>query len=77
MKAGVLYGDRKIEVREVEDPAPGPGEVIVESSFGGICGTDVHIYRGEFRFWVRFSAIQGYEFGGVVVELGWGVSGWG
>jgi L-gulonate 5-dehydrogenase len=76
MKAGVLYGDRKIEVREVDDPTPGPGEVIVESSFGGICGTDVHIYRGEFRSRVRFPAIQGHEFGGVVVELGPGVSGW-
>lgn len=76
MKAGVLYGDRKIEVRDVADPTPGPGEVIVESSFGGICGTDVHIYRGEFRSRVRFPAIQGHEFGGVVVELGPGVSGW-
>jgi L-gulonate 5-dehydrogenase len=76
MKAGVLYDDRKIEVREVQDPTPGPGEVIVESSFGGICGTDVHIYRGEFRSRVRFPAIQGHEFGGVIVELGRAVSGW-
>jgi threonine dehydrogenase-like Zn-dependent dehydrogenase len=76
MKAGVLYDDRKIEVREVPDPTPGPGEVIVESSFGGICGTDVHIYRGEFHSRVRFPAIQGHEFGGVVVELGRDVSGW-
>jgi 2-desacetyl-2-hydroxyethyl bacteriochlorophyllide A dehydrogenase len=76
MKAGVLYDDRKIEVREVADPAPRPGEVIVESSFGGICGTDVHIYRGEFHSRVRFPAIQGHEFGGVIVELGRDVSGW-
>jgi len=76
MKAGVLYDERKIEVREVPDPTPGPGEVIVESHFGGICGTDVHIYRGEFRSRVRFPAIQGHEFGGVIVELGSGVSGW-
>jgi 2-desacetyl-2-hydroxyethyl bacteriochlorophyllide A dehydrogenase len=76
MKAGVLYDERKIEVREVEDPTPGPGEVIVESSFGGICGTDVHIYRGEFRSRVRFPAIQGHEFGGTIVALGRGVAGW-
>ncbi len=76
MKAGVLYDERKIEVREVDDPTPGPGQVIVESGFGGICGTDVHIYRGEFRSRVRFPAIQGHEFGGVIVELGPGVSGW-
>lgn len=76
MKAAVLYDERKIEVREVEDPTPGPGEVIVESSFGGICGTDVHIYRGEFRSRVRLPAIQGHEFGGVIAELGQGVAGW-
>jgi L-gulonate 5-dehydrogenase len=76
MKAGVLYDERKIEVRDVPDPAPGAGEVIVESSFGGICGTDVHIYRGEFRSRVRFPAIQGHEFGGAIVALGPSVSGW-
>ncbi len=76
MKAGVLYDDRKIEVREVDDPTPGPGEVIVESSFGGICGTDMHIFRGEFHSRVRYPAIQGHEFGGVIVELGRGVSRW-
>jgi L-gulonate 5-dehydrogenase len=36
----------------------------------------VHIYRGEFRSRVRFPAIQGHEFGGVVAALGPGVSGW-
>lgn len=76
MRAGVLYDERKIEVREVREPSPGPGEVIVESSFAGICGTDVHIYRGEFRSRVSFPAIQGHEFGGTVVALGPGVSGW-
>jgi threonine dehydrogenase-like Zn-dependent dehydrogenase len=76
MRAGVLYDERKIEVREVEDPTPRAGEVIVESSFGGICGTDVHIYRGEFRGRVRYPAIQGHEFGGVIAEIGPGVTGW-
>jgi L-gulonate 5-dehydrogenase len=76
MRAGVLYEDRKIEVREVQDPAPGPGEVIVESGFAGICGTDVHIYRGEFHSRVRLPAIQGHEFGGTIVALGRGVAGY-
>jgi L-gulonate 5-dehydrogenase len=75
MKAGVLYGDRKIEARIVPDPAPGPGEVLVESAFAGICGTDLHIYRGEFHDRVPFPAIQGHEFGGTIVDIGKGVTG--
>jgi L-gulonate 5-dehydrogenase len=75
MKAAVLYEDRKIEPREVADPRPNPGEVIVESGYAGICGTDVHIFRGEFRGRVKLPAIQGHEFGGTIVEVGKGVTG--
>jgi L-gulonate 5-dehydrogenase len=76
MKAGVLYQDRMIETRDVPDPEPGPGEVLVESGFAGICGTDLHIYRGEFRGRVKLPAIQGHEFGGTIVDAGKGVTGW-
>jgi len=76
MKAGVLFEDRKIEPRTVPDPELRPGEVLVESSYAGICGTDLHIYRGEFRDRVRLPAIQGHEFGGTIVDIGKGVTGW-
>jgi len=76
MKAGVLYEDRKIETRVVADPELAPGEVLVESSHAGICGTDLHIFRGEFRSRVKLPAIQGHEFGGTVVDVGKGVTAW-
>lgn len=73
MKAGILYGDRDIRVGEASDPRVGAGEVIVRNEFAGICGTDLHIYRGEFHDRVPFPAIQGHEFGGIVEDVGEGV----
>ena len=70
MKAAILYQDHDIRPGEIPDPRLGPDEVLIATHFAGICGTDVHIYRGEFHERVRFPAIQGHEFGGIVQELG-------
>lgn len=75
MRAGVLFGDRDIRVGEVPDPRIGPHEVLVKSAYAGLCGTDLHIYRGEFQSRVKFPAVQGHEFGGVVEEVGKDVRG--
>ena len=70
MKAGILYNDRDIRVGEAPDPQVGPNEVLIETSHTGICGTDLHIYRGEFHTRVTYPAIIGHEFGGIVREVG-------
>lgn len=70
MKAAILYGAKDIRVGEAPMPTIRPDEVLVESKAAGICGTDLHIYLGEFESRVRYPAIQGHEFGGVVVEVG-------
>src|SRR3989304_8993377 len=70
MKAGILYADRDIRPGEAPEPQIGPDEVLVENAFAGICGTDLHIYRGEFHTRVKFPAIQGHEFGGLIEEGG-------
>lgn len=75
MKAGILYGDKDMRVGQAPDPAVRPDEVLVRTAFAGICGTDLHIYRGEFHSRVQFPAIQGHEFGGVIRELGKDVKG--
>ncbi len=77
MKAAILYGERDIHPGEAPDPCIGPDEVLVSSGFAGICGTDLHIYRGEFRERVKYPAIQGHEFGGRILELGRNVKGLG
>ncbi len=69
MKAGILYGQRDIRVGNVPDPVLAPGEVLIKTGYAGLCGTDLHIYRGEFPDRVKFPAVQGHEFGGTVEEV--------
>ena len=75
MKAGILYNDRDIRLGDAPDPQVRPDEVLVENGFAGICGTDLHIYRGEFRGRVQFPSIQGHEFGGIIRHVGKAVQG--
>ncbi len=70
MKAGILCGDREISLGNAPEPAMGPDSVLVAPFFSGICGTDLHIYRGEFHDRVTYPAIQGHEFGGIIEEVG-------
>src|SRR5512135_2909744 len=75
MKAGILYGPKNICVGEMSEPQIEADEVLLESYAAGICGTDLHIYRGEFENRVRYPAVQGHEFGGVIAEAGKNVRG--
>jgi len=70
MKAGILYNDRDIRLGTAPDPEIKPDEVLVETGYAGICGTDLHIYRGEFHDRVKFPAITGHEFGGIIQDVG-------
>ncbi len=72
MKAAVLTGKQKIQVRDVPEPAPGKGQVLVAPKYAGICGTDVHIFAGEFEQRVKYPTILGHEFAGIVEAVGEG-----
>ena len=41
MKGVVLAGDRRVEILDFPDPAPGPGEVVIEIKASGMCGSDL------------------------------------
>ena len=73
MKAAVWYGDEQISLEELETPKPGEHEVRIAVKWCGVCGTDVHILRGEFPLWTP-PAILGHEYSGVVAEIGSQVS---
>lgn len=47
MKSLVWQGGRRIEYSEQPEPAPGAHEVVVEVELAGICGSDVHAYKGS------------------------------
>ncbi|MBN2290194.1 MAG: alcohol dehydrogenase catalytic domain-containing protein [Candidatus Glassbacteria bacterium] len=75
MKAALTVGERTIEYGDTPNPVPSrPGDILLEVDYAGICGSDLHVYRGEFAGRVSFPTIQGHEFAGTVVETGPGVS---
>ena len=73
MRAAVLVADERVEIRDEPVPVPGPGEVLVAPAYASICGTDQHVFAGEFAGRVHHPLIQGHEFCGTVVALGEGV----
>jgi threonine dehydrogenase-like Zn-dependent dehydrogenase len=74
MKACVFHGVNDIRVENVERPHAGPGTAVIRVTLTTICGTDLHIVRGEYP--VRPGLTIGHEPVGVIEELGPGVSGY-
>jgi threonine dehydrogenase-like Zn-dependent dehydrogenase len=74
MRATVFHGPNDIGVQEVERPRAGVGEAVIRITLTTICGTDVHILRGEYP--VRSGLVIGHEPVGVIDELGPGVAGY-
>lgn len=74
MRATVFHGKDDIRVEEVPRPHAGSGEAVIRVTLTTICGTDLHIVRGEYP--VKAGLIIGHEPVGVIEELGEGVSGY-
>ncbi len=74
MKAVVKYahGIGNVEVRDVPEPAPGPGQVKIQVKAVGICGTDMHIYHDEYPN--NPPVTLGHELSGVIAACGAGVT---
>jgi S-(hydroxymethyl)glutathione dehydrogenase / alcohol dehydrogenase len=62
-----------VEMWDVELAAPGPGEVEVEIAAAGVCGSDLHVVRGEWD--VPMPVVLGHEGAGVVSRRGPEVTG--
>jgi alcohol dehydrogenase len=74
MRANVFHGVNDIRVEEVERPRAGVGEAVIRITLTTICGTDLHILRGEYP--VRPGLVIGHEPVGVIEEIGAGVTGY-
>ncbi|MEO9383477.1 NAD(P)-dependent alcohol dehydrogenase [Chromobacterium phragmitis] len=74
MKAAVFVAPGKIELREKPIPAVGPGDALVRITTTTICGTDVHILKGEYP--VASGLTIGHEPVGVIEKLGADVKGY-
>lgn len=80
MKAALLEDVEKIVVREIPDPEITPQEVLIRVKAVGVCGTDLHLFRGHGNY--NFDSqgrsipltvqpqVLGHEFCGEILELG-------
>lgn len=68
MRAVVIASPGEVEVTTVDDPTPGPHDVVVEVAACGICGTDLHILDGGLA--PSLPVVPGHEFAGTVVAVG-------
>ncbi|MGO9341923.1 MAG: zinc-dependent alcohol dehydrogenase [Acidimicrobiales bacterium] len=73
MPAAVYRGQGRVEVDQLPVPRPGPGEVLVEVSHCGICGSDLHMM---VEGWGKPGMVGGHETSGVVAVVGDGVTRW-
>jgi len=74
MKATVFHSANNIRVEEVPRPSAGVGEAVIKITLTTICGTDLHILRGEYA--VKPGLVIGHEPVGVIEELGEGLTGY-
>jgi L-iditol 2-dehydrogenase len=72
MRAVRLQAVGRIEAVEVPDPVPSTGEVLIRVQAAGICGTDRHLFKGEFP--CTPPVTLGHEFAGEVIATGQGVT---
>ena len=74
MRALVFHGPNQIALDEVALPRPGPGEAVIRVTLTTICGTDIHIVKGEYP--VKPGLVIGHEAVGVIHELAPDVKGY-
>ncbi len=68
----------KLEIKEMPQPKPGPGQALLRVRACGVCGSDIHFYETDSDDYMlypgltKFPAIIGHEFSGEIVEIGSG-----
>jgi L-iditol 2-dehydrogenase len=79
MEALVVLEPNRVEIQQVPVPEPGPNEVLARVRAVSICGTDVHLVRGDYPgFWPpSFPFIPGHEWAGEIVAFGPGAERYG
>ncbi len=73
MRVAVFQDVENIQIKEVPDPIPREGEVLVRPKYCGICGTDLGNWKYDY---FGSGVVLGHEFAGEIIELGSGVDTW-
>jgi len=64
----VIQKPKDVKLSRCNIPEPGPGDILIKVMASGICGTDIHIFNGEYMG--SYPVIPGHEFAGVVTDVG-------
>jgi threonine dehydrogenase-like Zn-dependent dehydrogenase len=70
-QAVLFRANTPLEIVDAQVPAPGPGEIVVRVTLAGVCGSDIHLWRGDLE--VPFAFVMGHEAVGTIEALGAGV----
>ncbi|BCW62893.1 alcohol dehydrogenase catalytic domain-containing protein [Arthrobacter sp. StoSoilB22] len=78
MRAFIVTGPGEAEVQDIEAPRAGPGQVVVDVSRVGVCGTDIELFTGEMAYlkegFAAYPIQLGHEWCGTIAAVGEGVS---
>ena len=78
MPAVVNYRNQPgcVELREIDEPAIGDEDVLLEVAGVGVCGSDLHQWTADHAWPVNYPVVLGHEFGGRLAKVGRRVEGW-
>jgi len=68
MKAAIVRKAGELLIEELPVPEPGQEEALVKVYYGGICGTDNHVYRGSHKT-AKYPVVLGHEFVGRLEKI--------
>jgi D-arabinitol dehydrogenase (NADP+) len=68
MRAAVFVARDDLAIRDLPEPIPGPNDIVLKVERTGMCGTDIHIFRGEYT--ARYPVVPGHELAGTIVSVG-------
>jgi len=74
MRGLVYHGPDDVRIEQIPDPEPAAGEVLLDVSAAGLCGTDRHIVAGDLA--VTPGTVLGHEISGRIAAIGEGVENW-
>jgi (R,R)-butanediol dehydrogenase / meso-butanediol dehydrogenase / diacetyl reductase len=74
MKAAYYEGNHRVRIGDCTPLSPGPGQVQLQVSYCGICGTDLHLFDGQMDHRMRLPQVFGHEMSGTVAAVGDDVS---
>ncbi|BAL01267.1 oxidoreductase [Oscillibacter valericigenes Sjm18-20] len=70
MRCLEITGPYQMRIIERDSPVPGKGEALLKVFYGGICGSDLGLYRGSMNDYATYPRTPGHEISAEIIEIG-------